>query len=79
MKTFVDRSRDIQGPDSPDWLCILVSSKLISFEVFSISVCLVNAIENKYDYKLVILNVNCVCCVLHRSVRRCHGRVCGES
>ena len=29
--------------------------------------------------KLVILNVNCVCCVLHRSVRRCHGRVCGES
>ena len=45
----------------------------------SISVCLVNAIENKYDYKLVILNVNCVCCVLHRSVRRCHGRVCGES
>ena len=46
---------------------------------FSISVCLVNAIENKDDYKLVILNINCVCCVLHRSVRRCHGRVCGES
>ena len=49
------------------------------FYRFSISVCLVNAIENKYDYKLVILNVNCVCYVLHRSVRRCHGRVCGES
>ena len=46
---------------------------------FSISVCLINAIENKDDYKLVILNVNCVCYVLHRSVRRCHGRVCGES
>ena len=24
MKTFVDRSRDIQGPDSPDWLFTLV-------------------------------------------------------
>ena len=34
MKTFVDRSRDIQGPDSPDWLCTLVCSKLIHLKSF---------------------------------------------
>ena len=39
MKSFVDRSRDIQGPDSPDWLCIVVCSKLISFEEFCAPMC----------------------------------------
>ena len=48
MKTFVDRSRDILGSDSPDWLFTFVCSKLIHLKSFVLRCAKFSSFDNLF-------------------------------